>query len=387
MSSPDDLKVSRAIIGALVLLLSAVLALVAANSPYGPAYHRFWHLPHVFAPGLRMTARAIVNNGLMTLFFLAVGLELKREVTQGALRHPRAMALPLVAALGGMIVPAILYYALNRRGIAAGGWGVPMSTDIAFAAGALALLGRRAPRNLMIFLLALAIVDDLGAILVIAFYYTRDLNPPALGWAFAVCAALVFLNRRRVRGLFPYLFLGVLLWWALWCANIDAPLAGAIVAATIPASRPPVVPEGRPWTAADRLGRRLDPYIRLGVMPLFAFANAGLVFSTHNITAQPTVFFGVLLGLVLGKFIGVGGISWLALRFELVHLPTGVAFRHLLGAAWLSGIGFTMALFINALAFAPGAERTAGQFGVLAASALAAMLGMVWLWQTAPRSP
>lgn len=386
MSFTATMKASRPVVGALVLLFSGLAALLVANSRYGALYYHLRQTPHVLLFGLTVTIQAVVDNGLMTFFFLAVGLELKRELTHGALRHPRAMALPLVAALGGMVLPAIFYHALNRDGIAATGWGVPMSTDIAFATGALALLGRRIPRNLMIFLLALAIVDDLGAILVIAFYYTRDLRLQALGWALGVFAALLLLNRQRVRGLSPYLALGALLWWALWRAGIDAPLAGVLVAATIPASRPSSVPQGRPWTAADRLERRLGPYIMFGVMPLFALTNAGLVLSVQDVSARVPVFLGVLLGLVLGKFLGVGGTSWLALRLKLVHLPTGVAFRHILGAAWLSGIGFTMALFINALAFSSGAERVAGQLGVLVASPLAAIIGIVWLWRVA-RSP
>ncbi|MHB8255187.1 MAG: Na+/H+ antiporter NhaA [Acidiferrobacter sp.] len=383
MSSTDDLKAPRPLAGALTLLLSALAALLVANSRYGPLYHRFWRAAYTLPLGLTLTAQSVVDNGLMTLFFLAVGLELKRELVHGALRHPRTMALPLVAALGGMALPALFYSLLNHSGSAAVGWGIPMSTDIAFAVGALVLLGRRVPRNLMVFLLALAIVDDLGAILVIALYYTRHLHPEALLWALAVLGALVSLNRVRVRGLLPYLLLGVLLWWTLWRAGIDAPLSGALVAATIPINRPPTASE-QPQTAVDHLERRLAPYVTFGVMPLFALANAGLVFAAHTATARVSVFLGILLGLVLGKFLGVGGASWLALRLRLARLPTGVAFRHILGAAWLSGIGFTMALFINTLAFAAGPEQSAAKLAILVASPFAAILGIVWLWRQAP---
>lgn len=379
-----DTKVSSSLVGAIVLFCAAVIALVSANSSIGPLYHHFWRLIHVLPFGLTVTAQAFVDKGLMAFFFLAVGLELKRELTHGALRHPRAMALPLIAAVGGMILPALIYHATNPDGPAVTGWGVPMSTDVAFAAGALVMLGRRAPRNLMIFLLALAIVDDVGAIVIIAFYYTRQLHPLALLWVFLVAVGLVALNLRRVRGLSPYLGLGAILWWALWQAGVDAPLAGVLVAATIPASEPQSSDPG-PRTAADRLERRLGPYVTFGVMPLFALANAGLVFSIHDFTRHISIVLGVLLGLVLGKFVGVGGASWLALRFRLVRLPTDVTFPHILGAAWLSGIGFTMALFINTLAFALGPERAAGKLAVLIASPLAGALGVVWLWRIASR--
>lgn len=385
MSDPESLTSARPVQGALLLLASALLALVLANSALAPLYKEFWRTGYTLPGGLVVTAQAVVDKGLMTVFFLAVGLELKRELTHGALRHPKAMALPLLSAVGGMAAPALLYYSLNHTGSALRGWAIPMSTDIAFAVGALALLGRRVPRNLMIFLLALAIVDDLGAILVIALYYSHALHLIPLLAALALFAVLVVLNRRQVRGFGPYLGLGVFLWAALGLSGVDAPLAGVLVAATIPASGPARSPEAPPLVSAKRLERWLESPVTFAVMPLFALANAGLAFSAQTLTAKAAIAAGVFLGLLFGKFLGIAGVAWLALRLRLAHLPSGVSYRHVLGVAWLGGIGFTMALFINTLAFAQGAERIAGKLGILAASPLAAALGVAWLlWGTQP---
>ena len=380
MFAPEGLTTGRPVVGALVLLLSALLALAFANSAYSPFYIHFWRTDHVLPGGLVVTAQAVVDKGLMTLFFLAVGLELKRELTYGALRHPKVMALPLLSAVGGMVAPALLYYSLNQGGQTLRGWGIPMSTDIAFAVGALALLGGRVPRNLMIFMLALAIVDDLGAILVIAIYYSHQARIEPLMVALAIFAVLLFLNRCQVRGLSSYLGLGTLLWLALGLAGVDAPLAGVLVAAAIPASDPARAPGSPRLTPTDRLERGLVRPVTFVLMPLFAFANAGLVFSAHDLTASTAVTAGIFLGLLFGKFIGIGAVAWLALRWRIAHLPSGVTYYHVLGVAWLGGIGFTMALFINALAFAPGPERIAGKLGILIASPLAAALGMAWLF-------
>ncbi len=386
MAPTNEPKGRRAIAGPLVLFLAATAALVSANSAYAPDFRGFWHATHDLG-GIRFTAQAIVDQGLMTVFFLVVGLALKRELLHGALRHPRTMVLPLAAALGGMILPALIYHAFNPGGPTVAGWGVPMSTDIAFAVGALTLLGRRVPRNLLIFLLALAIVDDLGAILVIAIYYTRDFHLTALLGAFLVLATLIVLNRRAVRGFGPYALLAIVLWLALWRAGINPPLAGFLLAAAFPASSPARDTTVSPEHVSVRLERRLSPYVNFAVLPLFALANAGLTFRLADITRSPPVLLGVLLGLLLGKFCGVGGVSWLAVRLRWAHLPTGVGLRHVLGAAWLSGIGFTMALFVNTLAFAPGPERAASKLAILIASPLAAVLGIVWLWRARPRGP
>ncbi len=387
MSDAESLTTARSVQGALVLLAAAILALVFANSSLGPQYAAFWRTTYLLPGGVAVTAQAVVDKGLMTFFFLAVGLELKRELTHGALRHPKAMALPLVSAVGGMVAPALLYYGVNHSGHAVRGWAVPMSTDIAFAVGALALLGRRVPRNLMIFLLALAIVDDLGAILVIALYYSRTPRFIPLLAALGLVGALVFLNRRQVRGFGPFLGLGALLWMVLGLAGVDAPLAGVLVAACIPASGPARQSGAPPFVLAKRLERWLARPISLGIMPLFALANAGLTVSAQALTAKAAITLGVFLGLLFGKFLGIAGAAWLALRLRLAHLPTGVGYRHILGVAWLGGIGFTMALFLNALAFASGADRVAGKLGILVASPLAAVLGAAWLFWSPPVRP
>lgn len=386
MAPSDNVKGWRALAGPLALFVAALAALVSANSRYGPAFHAFWRGPHGIA-GITFTAQDFVDKGLMTVFFLVVGLTLKRELLHGALRHPRTMLLPVAAALGGMVAPALIYHALNREGPGAAGFGIPMSTDIAFAIGALTLLGRRVPRNLLVFLLALAIVDDLGAILVIAFYYTSHFRPTALLWAALATGALVVLNRRAVRGPHAYVVLGLALWVALWRAGIDPPLAGVVLAAGLPAGGHDHGPGAVHLLATDRLERRLSPYVTFGILPLFALANAGLAFHYGDLTRAMPVMLGVLLGLLLGKFCGVGLVSWLALRLRWAHLPPAVTLRHVLGAAWLSGIGFTMALFINTLAFVPGPDRASGKLAILIASPLAAILGIAWLWRPGPRRP
>ena len=383
MAPTHEAKGRRALAGPLALFLAAAVALVSANSSYGSSFRVFWHATHDIGD-VRFTFQNIVDQGLMTVFFLVVGLALKREILHGALRHPRTMVLPLAAAFGGMVLPAVIYHVFNPDGPTVAGWGVPMSTDIAFAVGALALLGRRVPRNLLIFLLALAIVDDLGAILVIAIYYTSHFRATALLGALLVTVALIVLNRRAVRGFGAYALLGAALWLALWRAGIDPPLAGVVLAAALPASDPDRGVGVRPQIASERLERRLSPWVNFGILPLFALDNAGLAFRLADFTRAQPVLLGVLLGLLLGKFGGVGVVSWLAVRLRWAHLPTGVTLCHVLGAAWLSGIGFTMALFVNTLAFAPGPDRAAGKLAVLMASPLAAALGIAWLWWSRP---
>ncbi len=383
MSDTESPAAPQPVLGAIVLFSAALVALGLANSRFGTLYNKFWHAAYSLPGGLVVTGQEVVDKGLMALFFLAVGLELKRELVHGALRHPKAMALPLIAALGGMVTPAFVYYSLNSADPGLRGWAIPMSTDIAFAIGALAILGRRVPRNLMLFLLALAVVDDLGAILVIAFYYTRTLSTGPLLISFGILISLILLNRRQVQSLFPYLGMGTLLWLALGYAGISAPLAGVLVAAAIPASAPA---SSSPVTSARRLEQWLASPVTFGVMPLFAFANAGLVFSGQAIGAQRTIAAGIFFGLLLGKFFGIAGAAWLALRWRLAHLPSGVSYRHILGVAWLGGIGFTMALFLDTLAFGPGAERMAGKLGILIASPLSAAIGTAWLYWCPPKT-
>ncbi|MHB1566154.1 MAG: Na+/H+ antiporter NhaA [Acidiferrobacter sp.] len=383
MQSSAGVEPARPLAGAVALLGGAMLALVLANSPYAAAYHAFWHHPYALPDGLRWTLQTVINQGLMALFFLAVGLELKQELVHGLLRHPRAMTLPVLAAAAGMLTPALIYHLFNPQGPAATGWAIPMTTDIAFATAVLTLLGPRASRPLLIFLLALAVMDDLGAIGVIATYYTRTLHPWAFVGVAGLLAALVTANIRNVGSLATYLGLGLLLWVATALTGVDPPLAGVLLAAALPTHAPPVVADrvgdARRRSPAVRLEAGLLPVVAYGVMPLFALANAGVTLSPAAFTARPTVTAGVFLGLMLGKVLGVTAAAWLAIRLGAAHQPGGVRFRQLVGAAWLCGIGFTMALFINVLAFPVGADRLAGKLGILMASPLAALIGAVWL--------
>lgn len=383
MQSSAGVEPARPLAGAVALLGGTILALVLANSPYAAAYHAFWHRLHALPGGLRWTLQAVINQGLMALFFLAVGLELKQELVHGLLRHPRAMTLPVLAAAAGMLTPALIYHLFNPQGLAAAGWAIPMTTDIAFATAVLTLLGPRVSRPLLIFLLALAVMDDLGAIAVIATYYTRTLHPWAFVGVAGLLAALAMANIRHVESLTLYLGLGLLLWVATARTGVDPPLAGVLLAAALPTSAPPQgtdrigAARGQPLVARLEVG--LLPVVAYGVMPLFALANAGVTLTPTAFAARPAVAAGVFLGLLLGKVIGVTAAVWLALRLGVAHQPVGVRFRQLVGAAWLCGIGFTMALFINVLAFPVGADRLAGKLGILMASPLAALIGAVWL--------
>lgn len=381
--SSSGLEPPRPLVGALALLAGALLALGLANSPYAAAYHAFWQDPCDIAGGVGWTGQAVVDKGLMALFFLAVGLELKHELTQGVLRHPRAMALPVLAALGGMLAPILIYHLLNAQGAASAGWAIPMTTDIAFATAVLTLLGPRIPRRLLVFMLALAVVDDIGAIIVIAVYYTQTLHPLAFAGLAGVLGVLVLANLRHTQSVALYLVLGAFLWFAIWRTGIDPPLAGVLLAAAVPITG---VTAHRPVVAA-RLARGLTPLVAYGVMPLFALANAGVNVSLANLTVRPAVTGGVFLGLLAGKTLGITVAAWLAVRARAARLPTGTSFRQLVGVAWLGGMGFTMALFINVLAFPAGPDRLAGKLGILLASPLAAVIGGIWLVRTRLRSP
>jgi NhaA family Na+:H+ antiporter len=340
--------------GAAVLLLATVLALAAANSP--------WHL--VASDGVRHW----VDDGLMTLFFLAVGLELRREVTAGELRDPRRIALPAVAALGGMVVPAVVYLALAGRTSGSHGWGIPMATDIAFAIGVLGLLGRRVPSSLRLFLLTLAIVDDIGAIVVIAVAYAGSIDVVRLGLAGAGLVAVVVLARARVAALAPYLVLGVGVWWATLGSGVHATIAGVAVGLLLP----PAV--------GERLEHRLVPWTTFLVVPVFALANAGVRLDGALDAADAgTVALAVGLGLVVGKLVGVLGASWCAVRTGRCALPSGVTWPQLAGAAALAGIGFTVSLFVAGLAFDEAGLTTAAEVGILGGSLVAAVVGGITL--------
>ncbi len=366
--------------GGLVLMASACMALAWSNSPAAPSYQALLALPLGVSAGSASFALPLhdwVNEGLMALFFLLVGLEIRREITQGQLASVRRAAGPLVGALGGMAVPALIYAAVNHADPAAlRGWAVPVATDIAFALAALSLLGARAPVALKVFLTALAILDDLGAIVVIALFYSQGLDWAALGVAAAVLAGLFALRMAGVRALGPYLLGGGVLWAAIYRSGIHATLAGVALAFVVPMRQGP----GEDACPAERLEEALDGWVAYAILPLFGLANAGLQFSAVSLrTVADPVFVGIAAGLVLGKQAGVFGATALAAKLRLVHLPPELSLPVLYGGSVLCGIGFTMSLFIGDLAF-PGPGREAEvKLAIFGGSLLSALLGLLVL--------
>ncbi|RUU00214.1 Na+/H+ antiporter NhaA, partial [Mesorhizobium sp. M7A.T.Ca.TU.009.02.1.1] len=319
-----------------------------------------------------------VNDGLMAVFFLLVGLEIKREMLDGQLSTWPRRVLPGIAAAGGMLVPALVYVAVNRNNAAAlSGWAIPTATDIAFALGVLSLLGSRVPASLKVFLTALAIIDDLGAVIIIAIFYTSGLSLAYLGAAFAVIAALVVLNRMRVMTLVPYLVLGVILWVLVLKSGVHATLAGVALALTIPLERSAGIDHDLDHSPLHRLEHGLHKIVAFLVIPIFGFANAGVSLAGLSVSAliEPLTL-GVAAGLVVGKLVGVFGSSALAIRLGLADLPANAGWTHMIGISLLCGIGFTMSLFIGLLAFAGDvALQDAVKVGILAGSFIAAILG------------
>jgi NhaA family Na+:H+ antiporter len=362
--------------GGLVLLAVALLAVVVANSPAADAY---FALLHAHAAGLSVLHW--INDGLMALFFLLVGLEIKRELVQGQLSSWPRRILPGIAAAGGMAVPALIYVAVSAgHGEALRGWAIPAATDIAFALGVLALIGPRVPVSLKIFLTALAILDDLGAIAIIAVFYTANLSFGMLALAAVCIAILVGLGRLKVTVLWPYLLVGVALWWFVLQSGIHATLAGVALALTIPIRPGPGEPDGAP-TPLHRLEHVLQPWVAFLVVPIFGFANAGVSFSGMSASALlDPVPLGIALGLFAGKQVGVFGSAFIAIRAGLADMPAKANWTQLYGVALLCGIGFTMSLFIGLLAF-PAAPHLQDdtKLGVLCGSFLAAIAGAVVL--------
>lgn len=425
--SPFERFLRRTTAGGIVLIVTTIITLGLAAVLGGEAIHRFWEAPFTLSAGeryrLSLSWQHWVNDGLMALFFLLVGLELKREVLVGELSSLKDAALPIAAALGGMIVPGLVYAAFNAGSPTASGWGIPMATDIAFAIGILVLLAWRIPKNLIIFLTALAIADDLGAVFVIAIFYTADLDLRSLGSAAVLFVVLLLFNRGGIRHPLPYAAVGVLLWGAVHASGVHATLAGILLSLTIPA-RPAFTPahferridelhsafradrrdletpddplsnhrmasiaEAMEHSAAavqsplQRIEHALTPWVTFAIIPIFALANAGIdlgsVAWSQALTNNVTI--GVLTGLVLGKFVGISLFSWIAVLLGLARLPSGVQWKHLLGAAWLGGIGFTMSLFIAQLAFRDPVIVEQAKLGILLGSAASAAIGLAWL--------
>ncbi len=368
--------------GGVLLMASAALALLIANSPLGAGY---FQALHVVVGGLSLSHW--INDGLMAVFFLLVGLEIKRETVDGELSSWSRRLLPGVAAFGGMLVPALIYVGFNQGSPETlRGWAIPAATDIAFALGVLSLMGPRvAPASLKIFLAALAIIDDLGAILIIALFYTEQLTLWALGAAVVVLATLIALNRLKVTRLSPYLVLGAVLWWLLLKSGVHATLAGVALALTIPIAKRQAV-EGSSLSPLHRLEHGLNPWVAYAIVPIFGFANAGVNLSATGLEAltAPSAL-GVAAGLFLGKQIGVFGFSLLAIRLGAATRPSGASWGQLYGVSLLCGVGFTMSLFINNLAFRSALLQDETKLGVLTGSVLSALAGWLVLSLAAKR--
>jgi Na+:H+ antiporter, NhaA family len=402
-----------------LLLLATLLAVALTNSAPGPAFQAFWHLELGLTVGdaaFRMSLQHWVTDGLLTIFFLVVGLEIKREFTVGHLASRRSAALPIAAAIGGMVVPAGLYMAMIPEGPWAHGWGVPMATDTAFAVALIVMMGRRVPIELRIFLTAAAIVDDIGAILVIAAFYAGDLHLGYLAAAAAIAGALALLSRAHVYSLAPYMLLGVALWACVHAGGLHASLAGVLLALFIPTRPPPdlntlmvqantiVAAEARhrgdalrrgpslpALRALDQIHDRLEsPAARLlrhagarssyVVLPLFALANAGVVVTTDVVSGHRPLMLAIVVGLVIGKPLGMLSASALAVRLGVAVKPEAYSWRQVAGAGALAGIGFTMSLFIAGQAFPAASDYAAAKIAVFVASILSSILGVAILW-------
>src|SRR6266404_434247 len=360
------------------ILLAALLALIANNSGVARYYDLFLSTPLQIRLGALDIDKPLllwINDGLMALFFLVIGCEIKREMIEGELSSWRKAALPAIAAVGGMLVPALIYVAINRGDpTALRGWAIPAATDIAFAFAAVSLLGKRVPASLRIFLLALAIIDDLGAIVIIAVFYTSDLNVIALGGAAVVIALMFLLNRLRVAHIGPYALLGILLWVLVLKSGVHATLAGVATALALPIKR---AGGGSPLR---ELEHTLHPWTAFLVMPLFGFANAGLAFADVRLgDLAGGVAGGIALGLFLGKQLGVFGAAALLIKLKICERPSGAGWLAIYGVALIAGIGFTMSLFIGTLAWEDSAHAAALRLGVLAGSIASALCGLALL--------
>jgi NhaA family Na+:H+ antiporter len=423
--TPFEEFIHRQTTSGLLLMGTAVLALILANGPLATDYAHILHTPLSVGAGswkLEMSLHHWINDGLMAFFFFVIGLELKREILVGELANLRNAVLPIGAAIGGMLVPALIYFAINPDGDAARGWGIPMATDIAFAIGALALLAGRVPKALITFLVALAIVDDLGAVVVIAVFYTDTIALTPLAVAAGLLALLLAFNMSGIRKTLPYFLVAVVLWYALLLSGVHATLAGILGALTVPAI-PRYKPElfsahvkelmqrfdashqpGQTIMTNDKLRAVVQtlengvhsveaPLQRLEhvwhmpvaymVIPIFALANAGipLAFDAMGTMLHHPVMLGVSVGLIAGKFIGITGVSWLLLKMGVAVLPKNTRFTQIAGVSLLAGIGFTMSIFVAELGFAGQAEYLLmAKTGILAASVLAGVAGFIWLY-------
>ena len=430
--SPLDDFIHRQTTSGALLMLCAVVAIYIANSQWSDVYHHLLAIPFTIGiPGFQLSKSLHhwINDGLMAVFFFVIGLELKREILVGELANIKLAMLPIIAAIGGMLVPVLIYISINQEEPALNGWGVPMATDIAFALGALALLGKHVPKNLLTFLIALAIVDDLGAVLVIALFYTETLNFFALTITAITMVLLVSFNLGGIRRSTPYILLGTVLWIAMLQSGVHATLAGIFLAFTIPMrpkydpgrflsqmnemvehikctykrdenivkndelrSRVRALGEGvlLVQAPAQIMERKMHMPTAYFIIPVFSLANAGIPIdwdSFGSVITHP-VSVGITAGLVLGKLIGIAGFSWVAVQLGVTSLPGGLNFKHIIGAALMGGIGFTMSIFIAELGFAHSAEDLLqAKTGILLASVLAGASGFIWLYFTSIKRP
>ncbi len=416
---PAQAVIHNETISGLMLLVAALAAIAWANSPWSDAYHRFQDMMMMIRVGsfaIELDVTHWINDGLMTLFFFVVGLEIKRELVHGELNEWRRAALPVAAALGGMVLPALIYVGFNAGGEGAQGWGIPMATDIAFAIGVLALLGNRIPSQLRIFLLALAIVDDIGAILVIAVFYTGELSWASLGVALLLLGVIMVMLKGGMRNPLSYIVMALFFWGAVHESGVHATIAGVLLGVITPATswfseRTFVDSIGHYLTnlrhrldredheavgvalgqfeelarttesPLDRLERTVHPWVSFVVLPLFALVNVGVTFSADILAdamASP-IALGVAAGLVIGKLVGVTLFSWAAVRLGVAHSPHELTWQHKIGVACLSAIGFTVALFITELSFHNDRLVVEAKVGIFAASLFAGLVGYVVL--------
>jgi len=360
-------------VGGFLLLLCVAISLLIANTASKESFEAFLQVKLGFG-AVNYSILAWINDALMAIFFLLVGLEIKRELVEGELSSVKSAALPVIAALGGMLVPALIYFLFNVGTETGSGWGIPMATDIAFALAIIAMLGKNVPTSLKIFLAALAIVDDLGAILVIAIFYTSQIHFEYLAMAAGILALLILLNYFGVKNLVFYLIPGVFLWYFIHHSGIHATIAGVLLAFTIPTNETNVL------SPLEKLEHFLTTPVNYLIMPIFALANTNITFQKEMISGLVSPLgLGIILGLFAGKTIGVTFFSWLAVKLKWAELPSGAGWKHILGLGMLAGIGFTMSIFISLLSFSDVLHISEAKFAILTASIISGLVGFVFL--------
>ena len=360
-------------VGGFLLLICVAISLLIANTASKESFEAFLGVKLGFG-AVNYSILAWINDALMAIFFLLVGLEIKRELVEGELSSVKSAALPVIAALGGMLVPALIYFLFNKGTESASGWGIPMATDIAFALAIIAMLGKSVPTSLKIFLAALAIVDDLGAILVIAIFYTNQIHFEYLAMAAGILAVLALFNYFGVRNLVFYLIPGVFLWYFIHHSGIHATIAGVLLAFTIPTNETDVL------SPLEKLEHFLTTPVNYIIMPIFALANTNITFQKEMISGLVSPLgSGIVVGLFAGKTIGVTFFSWLAVKLKWAELPTGAGWKHILGLGMLAGIGFTMSIFIALLSFSDELHISEAKFAILTASIISGLMGFVFL--------